>query len=151
MQGGSPILYSLFSGLAILYIYVISIACHYRRIFVQCLSLSAYICPLPVTISVYLSNACHYQRIFVHCLPLSAYICLLPVTIGVYLPNACHYRRIFVHCLSLSAYICLLPVTIGVYLSNACHYRQQTRYPISTIKPSFNLCLILIYRCTYIT
>ena len=46
----------------------ISIACHYRRIFVQCLSLSAYICPIPVTIGVYLSNACHYQPIFVQCL-----------------------------------------------------------------------------------
>ena len=28
-------------------------ACHYRRIFVQGLSLSAYICPRPVTIGVY--------------------------------------------------------------------------------------------------
>ena len=42
----------------------ISNACHYRRIFVQCLSLSAHICPMPVTISVYLSNACHCRRIF---------------------------------------------------------------------------------------
>ena len=74
LQGGSPILYSLFSGLAMLYIYIISIGCyisiasHYRRIFVQCLSLSAYVCPIPVSIGVYLSNACHYRRIFVQCL-----------------------------------------------------------------------------------
>ena len=32
-----------------------------------------YICPLPVTISVYLSIACHYRRIFVQGLSLSAY------------------------------------------------------------------------------
>ena len=84
LQGGSQILYSLFSGLAMLYIYIISIgcyisiACHYRRIFVQCLSPSAYICPMPVTIGVYLSNACHYRRIFVQCLSLSAYILYEP-------------------------------------------------------------------------
>ena len=47
-------------------------------IFVHCLSLLAYICPLPVTIGVYLSIACHYRRIFVHCLSLSAYICPSP-------------------------------------------------------------------------
>ena len=88
---------------------------------IQCLSLSGYICPMPVTIGVYLSNACHYRRIFVQCLhyrrifvqclslSLSAYICPLPVTIGVYLSIACHYRRRFVHCLSLSAYICPWP------------------------------------------
>ena len=75
----------------------LSIACHYRRIFVHCLSLSASICPLPVTIGVYLSIACHYRRIFVDYLLLSAYICPMPVTIGVYLSIACHYRRIFVH------------------------------------------------------
>ena len=46
-------------------------------------SLSAYICPMPVTIGVYLSNACHYRRIFVQCMSLSAYICPMPVTIGV--------------------------------------------------------------------
>ena len=66
----------------------LSIACHYRRLFVHCLSLLAYICSLPVTIGVYLSNACHYRRIFVHRLSLSAYICPLPVTIGVYLSIA---------------------------------------------------------------
>ena len=35
----------------------LSNACHYRHIFVQCLSLSAYICPMPVTIGVYLSKS----------------------------------------------------------------------------------------------
>ena len=50
--------------------------------FAQGLSLSAYICPRPVTIGVYLCKACHYRRIFVHCLSLLAYICPLPVTIG---------------------------------------------------------------------
>ena len=94
LQGGSQILYSSFSGLAMLYIYIISIGC-------------------------FTSVACHYRRIFVHCLSLSAYICQLPVTIGVFLSIVCHYRRIFVYCLSLSAYICSLPVTIGVYLSIA--------------------------------
>ena len=112
--------------------------------FVYGASLSAYICPSPVTIGVYLSNACHNRRIFVQCLSpigvylsnachcrrifgqylsLPAHICPMPVTIDVYLSNACHYRRIFVQCLSLSAYICPMPVTIGVCLSNACHYR----------------------------
>ena len=126
LQGGSQILYSLWSGLAMLYIYIISIGCynawHYPRIFVHYLSLSACICPMPVTTGVYLSTACHYRRIFVECLSLLVYTCPTPVTIGVYLSNACHYRRIFVHCLSLSAYICPMPVTIGVYLSNACQY-----------------------------
>ena len=51
----------------------------------------AYICPMLVTIGVYLSNACNYRRIFVQCLSLSAYICPMPVTIGVYLSDACHY------------------------------------------------------------
>ena len=46
----------------------------YRRMYVQCLSLSAYICLMPVTIGVYLSNACQYRRVFVQCLSLSAYI-----------------------------------------------------------------------------
>ena len=57
----------------------LSIACHYRRIFVQCLSLSAYICPMLVTIGVCLSNAWHDRRIFVQCLSLSAHICPMPV------------------------------------------------------------------------
>ena len=48
LQGGSQILYSLFSGLAMLYIYITSIACHYRCIFAHCLSLSAHICSMPV-------------------------------------------------------------------------------------------------------
>ena len=101
---------------------------------IHCLSLSAYICPMPVTIGVYLSNGCHYGRIFVQCLSLSAYICpmpvtirnifAMPVTIGVYLPIACNDRRTFVEFLSLSVYIFSLPFTIGVCLSNYCHYRR---------------------------
>ena len=35
---------------------------------IHCLSLSAYICTMPVTIGVYLSNTCHYLCIFVQCL-----------------------------------------------------------------------------------
>ena len=83
MQGASPLqggwsqfVSSLFSGLAMLYIYIISIgcyrsiACHNRRIFVQCLSPKAYICPMSVT---------NYRRIFVQCLSLSAHICPMPV------------------------------------------------------------------------
>ena len=85
LQGRSQIVYSLVSGLAMLYIHItsigcyISIACHYRRIFVQCLSPSAYICPMPVTIGVYLCNPSHNRRIFVQCLSLSAHICPMPV------------------------------------------------------------------------
>ena len=67
---------------------------------IHCLSLSAYICPILVTIGVYLSNSYHYRRIFFQCLSLSAYICPMPVTIGVYLSNACHNRPIFVQCVS---------------------------------------------------
>ena len=78
-----------------LYIYNIHWLLH-----IHCLSPSAYICPMPVTIGVYLSNACHYRRIFVQCLSLSAYISPMPVTIGVYLSNACHYQPISVQCLS---------------------------------------------------
>ena len=37
-------------------------SCHYRCIFVQCLSLSTYICPMPVTIGLYLSNAVRNHR-----------------------------------------------------------------------------------------
>ena len=37
----------------------LSNACHYRSIFVHCLSLSVYICSIPVTIGVYLSTSCH--------------------------------------------------------------------------------------------
>ena len=59
----------------------------------------AYICPMSVTICVYVSNAFHYRRIFVQFLSLSAYICPIPITIGVYLSIVCHYWRIFVQCL----------------------------------------------------
>ena len=44
---------------------IVSNACHYWRIFVQCLSLTAYICPMHVPIGVCLSNAGHYQFIVV--------------------------------------------------------------------------------------
>ena len=63
---------------------------------VQCVSLLAYICPMPLADGVYLSNACSYWRMFVQCRSLSAYSCPMTVTIDVYLSNACHYRRIVV-------------------------------------------------------
>ena len=97
----------------------LSNACHHRRIFVHCLSLSAYTCPLPVTIGLYLSIAWYYRRIFVHCLSLSAYICPMPVTISVYFSHVCHYRRIFVQCLSLSAHVCPTPVRNNRKLCNS--------------------------------
>ena len=61
------------------FIFWVQFWCHYRRIFFQFLSPSAYICPIPVTIGVYLSNACHCRRTFVQSLSLSAHICPMPV------------------------------------------------------------------------
>ena len=83
------------------FIFWVHFDCHYQRIFVHTLSLSAYICPYAVTIGVYLSICCHYWRIFVHTLSLLG---------------------ILVHMLSLLAYIWSYTVTIGVYLFICCHY-----------------------------
>ena len=68
----------VFQASYVIYLYNIYIYI-YIYISVQCLSLPAYICPMPVTIGVHLSNACYYRRIFVQRLSLSAHICSKPV------------------------------------------------------------------------
>ena len=68
--GGKPpagwitnLIFTIFLASYVIYLYNIHwllhiIACHYRRMFVQCLSLSAYICPMPskITKNVIISN-----------------------------------------------------------------------------------------------
>jgi hypothetical protein len=70
----------------------LSNACHYRRIFVQCLSLSAYIFPMPVTIGVYLSNACYYRRIF--CASLGKRAPCICICIHIYI-YTCMYHSLW--------------------------------------------------------
>ena len=74
VQGGKPpagwitnVVLIIFWASYVIYLYNI-----HWLLLIHCLSLSAYICPMTVTIGVYLSTACHYRRIFVHCLSLSA-------------------------------------------------------------------------------
>ena len=64
----------IFQASYVIYLYIIHWLLH-----IHCLSLLAYICPMPPTIGVYSSNACPHRHIFVQCQSLKAHICSMPV------------------------------------------------------------------------